>query len=84
MEHINVAVGEALSARMTERDISVRRMSQITCIASSTLFRKLRGAAGFTVPELVRVSAPLDLDPSDVLLRAVEQVDAVAQKPGIG
>lgn len=78
MEHINVVIGEALASRMAEKGLGTRALAKEACMPPSTLDRKLRGGAGFTVPELVRVSEQLDLDVGDLLRDAVRNTARVA------
>lgn len=77
MEHINVVVGEALAARMAEKGLGTRALAKQACMPPSTLLRKLRGRSAFTVPELVRLGAPLDLDPGHLLSRVFAKVPKI-------
>ena len=53
--------------QMEAADRSLKWTAERSGIAASTLARRLKGIGDFTVPEVARIAAALDIAPSDLL-----------------
>lgn len=67
MNEIRNATAGIVSQAIATRDVKLSRLADKTLIPRTTLQRKVAGDADFTVSELARIAAALDMHPGDLL-----------------
>lgn len=70
MEH-TTATAAAISSAASSAGVSMREIASRTGIAYTTLWRKMRGLASFTVEDIARIASVLNVAPT-ALVRFAE------------
>lgn len=69
---VDAEVGKSLHLVMWERGITQEWLARELGVTQSTMSRKIKGRAPWTLAEVYKVAAALDLDPHDLLPEGID------------